>query len=67
VFRTLLFAHIAILFPVLAFAGQSLVLNGSSNISVVDPVLPSSQSWRIEFQIQNWTPSAGGRLQCDAV
>src|SRR5580698_6094081 len=51
----------AVLFPVLAFAGQSLVLNSSSNISVVDPVLPSSQSWRIEFQIHNWThPPAGG-------
>jgi len=60
VFRTLLFGHIAILFPVLASAGQSLVLNGSSNISVVDPVLPSSQSWRIEFQIHNWTPTPAG-------
>jgi hypothetical protein len=59
-FRTLFFVHIAILCPVLAFAGQSLVLNGSSDISVLDPVLPSSQSWRIEFQVHNWTPTPAG-------
>jgi hypothetical protein len=59
-FRTILFRQIAVLFPVLASAGQSLVLNGSSNVSVVDPVLPSSQSWRIEFQIHNWTPTPAG-------
>ncbi len=58
--RTILFRQIAILFPVLASAGQSLVLNGSSNISVVDPVLPSSQSWRIEFQVHNRTPTPAG-------
>jgi hypothetical protein len=60
VFRTLLFRYPALLLPVLASAGQSLVLNSSSNISVVDPVLPSSQSWRIEFQVHNWTPTPAG-------
>jgi hypothetical protein len=44
----------------MAFAGQSLVLNSSSNISVTDPVLPPNQSWRIEFQIHNWTPTPAG-------
>jgi hypothetical protein len=46
--------------PAIAFAGQSLVVNGSSNISVTDPVISASQSWRVEFQIHNWTiPPAG--------
>ena len=52
--------RLSVFFPLLAFAGQSLVLNSSSNISVVDPVLPSSQSWRIEFQIHDWTPTPAG-------
>lgn len=54
-FRKILFRHSALFLPLMAFAGQSLVLNSSSNISVVDPVLPANQSWRIEFQIHNWT------------
>src|SRR5580658_348638 len=46
--------------PVIAFAGQSLVVNGSSNISLTDPTMSPGQSWRIEFQIHNWTiPPAG--------
>jgi hypothetical protein len=46
--------------PAIAFAGQSLVVNGSSNISVTDPVISATQSWRVEFQIHNWTiPPAG--------
>jgi hypothetical protein len=58
--RRILSRQIAFFFPLAAFAGQSLVLNGSSNISVVDPVLPWNQSWRIEFQIHNWTPTPAG-------
>jgi hypothetical protein len=40
-------------FPV--FAGQSVVLNTGS-LSVTDPVLPANQSWRIEYQLHDWTP-----------
>jgi hypothetical protein len=46
--------------PVIAFAGQSLMVNGSSNISLTDPTISPTQSWRVEFQIHNWTiPPAG--------
>ena len=55
-----LLRQIPFLFPLLAFAGQSLVLTGSSAISVEDPVIPANQSWRIEFQIHNWTPTPAG-------
>lgn len=56
----ILFCSVALFSPLMAFAGQSLVLNSSSTISVVDPVIPANQSWRIEFQIHNWTiPPAG--------
>ena len=48
--RTLIF-----FLPPMAFAGQSLVLNNATNISVADPVLHPNQSWRIEFQLHNWT------------
>ena len=44
-----------------AFAGQSLVLTPSiSGTSVVDPNLAQNQSWRLEFQIHNWTLPAPG-------
>jgi len=43
-----------------AFAGQSLVLNRSVSIPVIDPTIPAKQSWRVEFQMHNWTiPPAG--------
>lgn len=55
-----LFCPVLLFFPLIAFAGQSLVMNSSSDISVVDPLLPPNQSWRIEFQIHNWTPTPAG-------
>ncbi len=59
-----LFRQILLFFPIISFAGQSLVLNSSSNISVTDPILPANQSWRIEFQIHNWTsPPVGVQNQ----
>jgi len=48
------------LLPLMAFAGQSLILNNSTNIAVTDPGVSQNQSWRIEFQIHNWTPPAAG-------
>ncbi|HWF06878.1 MAG TPA: hypothetical protein VG297_00365 [Bryobacteraceae bacterium] len=42
------------------FAGQSLVVSGSTQLQVSDPALAPSQSWRVEFQIHNWAiPPAG--------
>jgi hypothetical protein len=52
--------QIPFFFPLLAFAGQSLILTRTSDISVEDPVVPANQSWRIEFQAHNRTdPPAG--------
>lgn len=49
-----------LLLPAAAFAGQSLVLSGSTQIGVTDPSLSPTQSWRVEFQIHSWTlPPAG--------
>ncbi len=46
-----------------AFAGSSLVLSPRVNpqtTSLRDPLLPANQSWRVEFQLHDWTlPSAG--------
>jgi len=51
---------VPLLFPMLAFAGQSLVLNRAVTIPVIDPIIPAKQSWRVEFQFHNWTiPPAG--------
>ncbi len=44
------------LFAGAAYAGQSLVLTPSIlNTSVNDPTLARNQSWRVEFQMHNWT------------
>ena len=41
--------------PLTVFAGQSLVLTPGETQTVADANLPQSQSWRVEFQIHNWT------------
>jgi len=41
--------------PCVAFAGQSLVLTPGVTGSFADPNLPGNPSWRVEFQIHNWT------------
>ena len=46
--------------PLASWGGQSLVLNPTQPLNVVDPQLPPSQSWRVEFQLQNLAvPQAG--------
>jgi hypothetical protein len=43
------------------FGGQSLVLNRNPmDITLADPTMPANQSWRVEFQIHDWTPPAAG-------
>ncbi len=38
-----------------AFGGQSLALiPGMTSATMVDPLLPDNQSWRVEFQIHDW-------------
>jgi len=45
------------LFATSVFAGQSLVLTpGVTSAAVNDPNLPSSQAWRVEFQMHDWAP-----------
>jgi len=40
----------------IVFGGQSLVLNpGVKSLSVEDPNRPSGQSWRVEFQLHDWS------------
>lgn len=46
--------------PLALFGGQSIVLNPQQSLSVVDPLMPASQSWRIEFQMHNLVPPAAG-------
>src|ERR1019366_3200706 len=41
-------------------AGQSLVLPATQYIPVADTSFPQNQSWRVEFQIHNWTLPASG-------
>ena len=41
-------------------AGQSLVLPAAGYIPVADSSFPHNQSWRVEFQIHNWTVPASG-------
>jgi hypothetical protein len=56
---------LALLLPAAAFAGKSLVLTSSISqltSSVVDPLYPANQSWRVEFQIHNWTLPAPGNF-----
>lgn len=51
---------LSVFFPIVAFAGQSLVLTRVVSIQVVDPIVSPDQSWRVEFQFHNWTiPPAG--------
>jgi hypothetical protein len=58
---TTLIGFILCIFPFTSFAGQSLVINRNPmNISVPDPTMPANQSWRVEFQIHDWTPPAAG-------
>jgi hypothetical protein len=49
--------------PCVLFGGQSLVLTPTSTpVTLVDPIYPGNQSYRIEFQIHNWTlPPTGGQ------
>lgn len=58
--RITVFLQIAYFFALPAFAGQSLVLTRSSEITVEDPPMPANQSWRVEFQIHDWTPTPAG-------
>ena len=51
-------ASLLVLFPLIASAGQSLVLTPSQSLNIVDPTLPSTQSWRVEFQLHNLVPPA---------
>ena len=44
-----------LLLPLTAFAGQSLVLTPGVTVSVADPNLPQNESWRVEFQLHDWT------------
>ena len=58
--RRILAYCLPVLFPFLAFGGQSLVLNRAVSVPVIDPIIPQNQSWRVEFQFHNWTlPPAG--------
>jgi len=41
--------------PIMAFAGQSLVLTPGVTGSIANPNLPENQSWRVEFQLHGWT------------
>lgn len=43
------------------FAGQSLMLKGGQpDVTLSDPTYPATKSWRVEFEIHNWTlPRAG--------
>src|SRR5579863_1082531 len=41
-------------------AGQSLVLKATDYIPLADPPYPHNQSWRVEFQIHDWTLPATG-------
>lgn len=48
--------------PATIFAGQSLLLT-NAQLSLNDPNLSQTQSWRVEFQLHNWTlPTAGSPL-----
>ena len=50
------------LFPVLAFAGKSLVISPGGQFAAINnfPNFSPNQSWRVEFQIHDWVlPTAG--------
>ncbi len=58
--RRMLARCLPVLFPCVALAGQSLVLNRAVSVPVTDPILGQNQSWRVEFQFHNYTlPPAG--------
>jgi K319L-like, PKD domain len=46
---------VLLLLPLTVYAGQSLVLTPGVKGTVVDPNLPQEQSWRVEFQVSDWT------------
>jgi hypothetical protein len=41
--------------PQMAFAGLSLVLTPGATATFADPVQPLQQTWRVEFQLHDWT------------
>ncbi len=63
--KRLLYCLIAAL-PLTLSGGQSLVMSASTPpINVTDPPYSQDQSWRIEFQVQNWTPPPQGVLSAN--
>jgi hypothetical protein len=53
-------AAVALTLALRARGGESLVLPITQYISVTDASFPHNQSWRVEFQVHNWTPPATG-------
>jgi PAS domain-containing protein len=49
-----------LLFAATLFAGQSLVFNAGQYLDLADPQYPRNQSWRVEFQVHDWTEPATG-------
>jgi hypothetical protein len=45
---------------VAAWGGQSLVLSPGVQVNVADPTQQNTQSWRVEFQMSNWSLPAAG-------
>ncbi len=43
-----------------AWGGQSLVLSPGVRVNVPDPTLRDTKSWRVEFQMSNWSLPAAG-------
>jgi len=56
--------YLLFVLPVMAFAGQSIVLSPAAGFNTIDPIVAANQSWRIEFQLHNWTlpPSSAAIL-----
>ncbi len=51
------------LLPTAVFAGRSLVMTPSNQGgSINDPNLAQNQSWRVEFQMHDWTPPPAGNF-----
>src|SRR5579863_5037871 len=46
--------------PMVAFAGQSIVLTPGITATVAEATTPQNQSWRVEFQIHDWVIPAPG-------
>ena len=51
---------VLLLLPMVAFAGQSIVLTPGMTATVPEATTPQSQSWRVEFQIHDWVVPAAG-------